>query len=411
MITRIEAKGYKCLRDVDVQLGPFNVLVGPNASGKSTLLDVLGFLRDALGLDGDLGRAISLRARSVAELTWKEGGGTLLLVVSASGPSVERDAAARQTLRYVCEVGSGPGLEVEEEWLLLLEDGLAALPVEQVIASIDGGLALRHMAGRTMVPSGKPVILLLGGGAEGGKYVPREGLPWSYRTPPSRCALSLVPEDPEQFAEAVWLRNFLRDHIHTVELSPSAMRATCPPYAPREYQGDGSNLPLLVQQIEGTERFDWWIEHLALVMHGLKTVEVVEQEHDRHLYLVAVYEDGLRVPAWRLSDGTLRFMALNLIAYLPPEDRVYIIEEPENGIHPRALDYLIQSLTSVYEGQVFLATHSPIIVGLTDPENLLCFQQDEEGATQIIRGSEHPELQAWKEAMPLGDLFAAGILG
>ena len=43
-VTRIEALGFRSLRYVSQRLGPFHVLVGPNASGKSAFLDVLAFL-------------------------------------------------------------------------------------------------------------------------------------------------------------------------------------------------------------------------------------------------------------------------------------------------------------------------------------------------------------------------------
>ena len=52
-ITRIRAKNYRSIRELDLELGPLTVLVGPNASGKSNVLDVLRFIRDAIsrGLD------------------------------------------------------------------------------------------------------------------------------------------------------------------------------------------------------------------------------------------------------------------------------------------------------------------------------------------------------------------------
>lgn len=51
MFSRVEARHYRCLKRVDVQLEPFNILIGPNASGKSTLIDTIGFLKDALESD------------------------------------------------------------------------------------------------------------------------------------------------------------------------------------------------------------------------------------------------------------------------------------------------------------------------------------------------------------------------
>jgi predicted ATPase len=411
MITRIEARTYKCLRDVDVELGRLNVLVGPNATGKSTLLDVVGFLRDALRLDGDVGRAVRARGRSLRELVWREGtdGFELALGVRrGSGSTGETEPGA---LRYGVLLGAGSDGPLEVSWeMVYRRDGEQRDPGADDwrvrLKGIFDGVPPDELL-EALIHAG--VLVLRGQGSN--VFFGREGNALPYRPAPDRLALSLVPEDPDEYAEAIGLRDFLRYRVHTVELDPRVMRAPCPPDAPLAYEPDGSNVPLLVQQIAETERFEWWIEHLRLVMRGLQALEVVEEPHNRHLYLVAVYEDGLRVPAWRLSDGTLRFLALTLIAYLPPEDRVFIIEEPENGMHPKAIEYLMQSLTSVYEGQVFLATHSPIIVGLTDPEDLLCFSQDEEGATRIVRGSEHPELAKWREALALSDMFAAGVLG
>ena len=65
MITLIEALNYRCLKYVQRPLNPFHVLVGPNASGKTTFLDVIGFLRDLVskGLDFDArGQSSSARA-------------------------------------------------------------------------------------------------------------------------------------------------------------------------------------------------------------------------------------------------------------------------------------------------------------------------------------------------------------
>jgi predicted ATPase len=111
------------------------------------------------------------------------------------------------------------------------------------------------------------------------------------------------------------------------------------------------------------------------------------------------------------SDGTLRLLALTLPAYLPELNGVFLIEEPENGIHPKAVETVFQSLSNVTEAQVLLATHSPIILSLVEPRQVLCFAKNDEGATDIVRGDEHPALSDWQEDPNLGVLFAAGVLG
>jgi predicted ATPase len=122
------------------------------------------------------------------------------------------------------------------------------------------------------------------------------------------------------------------------------------------------------------------------------------------------FKEGLKLPSWMLSDGTLRFIALTLLAYLPLTDKIYLIEEPENGIHPKALEYVYQSLSSIYDGQIFIATHSPILLQLAKPNDILCFKLTEDGTTKIIKGDEHPVLKEWRKEVNLGDLFASGIL-
>jgi len=74
MISLIEALNYRCLRYVRQPLKPFQVLVGPNASGKSTLVDVLGLLQDALNHRDGLTGAVRRRAGRLAELTWRTEG-------------------------------------------------------------------------------------------------------------------------------------------------------------------------------------------------------------------------------------------------------------------------------------------------------------------------------------------------
>jgi predicted ATPase len=119
------------------------------------------------------------------------------------------------------------------------------------------------------------------------------------------------------------------------------------------------------------------------------------------------------VPSWLLSDGSLRFLALTLLAYLPESQGVYLIEEPENGVHPAALEAIYDSLSSVYDGQVLLATHSPLLVGLAADrrQQVLCFSKTEAGATDIVGGHEHPRLRDWQGEVDFATLYAGGVLG
>ena len=133
------------------------------------------------------------------------------------------------------------------------------------------------------------------------------------------------------------------------------------------------------------------------------------------------YREGVDVPSWMTSDGTLRLMALTLLAYLPIGDisshrrfinsDLFLVEEPENGVQPMALDAVYDSLVSVYDGQVLAATHSPVFLKLAKPDEVLCFGKTEDGATDIVRGDIHPLLRDWQGSIDMDLLFATGVIG
>ena len=122
------------------------------------------------------------------------------------------------------------------------------------------------------------------------------------------------------------------------------------------------------------------------------------------------YQNGYKVPSWLVSDGTLRLTALTLPAYLVDKKDIYLIEEPENGIHPRSVSTIYASLSSVYGSQILLATHSPVVLNEINLENILCFAKDQMGATDIVYGPDHPHLRDWQSTVDIGDLFVSGVL-
>ena len=104
MITRIEANRFRCLRHVNQDLGAFHVLVGPNASGKTTFLDTVGFLERMVS-DG-IDAAVTERTSNFADLVW--GRGEPPLNCGGSGGrriSCREKRTAVTSFRYEVEVG------------------------------------------------------------------------------------------------------------------------------------------------------------------------------------------------------------------------------------------------------------------------------------------------------------------
>jgi hypothetical protein len=228
-----------------------------------------------------------------------------------------------------------------------------------------------------------------------------------------KSALGNLPADESKFPVTTWLKDLLVEGEQQFILNSLLIRRASPPGQVRGFKPDGSNVPWVIDalQRQSPENFRNWIRHLQTALPDIENIRIIERQDDKHRYLVIQYRGGLEVPSWMASDGTLRLLALTLPAYVPEFSGVYLIEEPENGIHPRAVETVFQSLSSVYGAQILVATHSPVILSMVDAEKVLCFAKTPDGATDVVVGSQHPALAEWKGETNLGVLFAAGVLG
>lgn len=404
MLSTIEALRYRSLRDVRQDVAPFQILVGANASGKSTFLDVPHLVGDLLRLG--LTEAVRTRSPDLRNLVWMEERERFEVAVELEGS---------KRVRYEVALGHDAGGE-----LAVLAENLWLRPPRAADPADDASAFPESRAPRASIlherndaPGWK---LIVSKEAETDKdYFFSETSDWHnpFRFGPRRLALASLPEDEERFPAASWAKRVLLDGVQRLALNSDAMRKPAPPGSPRDFQTDGSNLPWAVETLRSSdpERFESWLAHLRTALPDLRSVETVERPEDRHRYLRIGYETGHKAPSWTVSDGTLRLLALTLVAYLDPPGRIYLIEEPENGIHPQAVECVFQALSSVYECQVLCASHSPVILSMAEPEQLLCFARTADGATDVVRGDRHPMLEEWKREADLGTLFAAGVLG
>ena len=116
MITRVEALNFRCLRYVHRPMNSFHVLVGPNASGKTTFLDVIGILGDIVS--GGLDYALSERTPNPQDLLFGRRGSRLELAVEATVPDALRQPGAQQwnTVRYQVALGYDDTWKILRRW-------------------------------------------------------------------------------------------------------------------------------------------------------------------------------------------------------------------------------------------------------------------------------------------------------
>lgn len=395
----------------------FQALVGPNASGKTTFLDVLALMSDLMRNRGEVLPTIQARSTDFSKLLWMEEGQDFQLAVEAPIPeAVQQQIASNKRsfshVRYEIVLGLDPqtneiGLDHETLWL-----GREVREEPEQITMFPSGSRTQH---NLLLSNGKGrrvAIRKKSGGND--NYYPegKKSYQPSFRLGRHRAALANIPADEESFPVSTWFRNLLEQGIQKLVLNSTSIRSPSPPGQGPGFRADGSNLPWVIAELrKNDDRFKSWLEHVQTALEDIRDIDTVERPEDKHRYLVVEYANGARVPSWLVSDGTLRLLALTITAYLEDLEGIFLIEEPENGIHPRAIEVVLQSLYSIYGGQVLIATHSPVAVNMLKPRDVLCFAKDTSGATDIVSGDRHPALKEWKRGgLDLGMLFASGIL-
>ncbi len=114
--------------------------------------------------------------------------------------------------------------------------------------------------------------------------------------------------------------------------------------------------------------------------------------------------------AYQLSDGTLRFICLAVLLLQPNPPATIVIDEPELGLHPYAIEVLAGLLRSVsLRTQIVASTQSVPLVNQLDPEQLIVVNHSQ-GESTFAR-PDAQGLQAWLEDYSLGDLWEKNILG
>lgn len=384
MITRIEIDGFKTFRNFTLDLDPLQVIVGPNAAGKSNLFDALILLAHLADTDlrtafqrmrGDAGELFTTRMDGSHEAKIQLA--VEMLVEPRIVDSWGAEASLKYTrLRYALDIvrqADSKGLErlyVERESLTLIQRGKDEWAKRQGLdkasywlPSVTGG---RAPFISTEAEQGAATIFLHQDGRGG-----RKG---SVASRMERTVLSGVPNT--EFPHAFAARNEMR-FWRFLQLNPEILRQSSSMVGPQIMGSDGSNMPSALARLAAQDPYllaDIGRD-LGNLVPGVVSVEV-ESDRTRDEYVIwVITQDGRRFSSRVLSDGTSRMLALVVLKNDPDHRGVVLFEEPENGVHPfrlKNISGLICQLATNFSDsdqaelplrQFLCNTHSPVFIG------------------------------------------------
>jgi energy-coupling factor transporter ATP-binding protein EcfA2 len=277
MIRRIEARHFKGFKKIDIYLKPYNILVGPNATGKSTLLEIFTFLKDIFN-QGPVS-AVEKRCSSFSELVWNYQGRTFEIVLELNIPkNISREyQIARYEISLSTDENKGVIIENEYLWLIRkVNDKVNQKKEESQLRIVfpqestnDESIVFQE---KKKSPIGWKKVFQKS--AKGKDWYGSELTGWNmnFNFGPTKASLAGVPEDPNRFPTALWVKKIFMEGIQFLQLNSQDMKWSCRPDAPAQLEPSGRNLPKVIRHLEENhkENVKNWIEHVKSALTDIE---------------------------------------------------------------------------------------------------------------------------------------------
>ncbi len=379
MLNRVKVQNFKCLRDVDVELGPFTVLIGPNDSGKSSFLAALQLLGTLACSDGANGQGVKVIADQMRANSWRLSRDSTVLI-------------------------SAEGVEPQE---FVLSFSVGAVPVQQIQSFSIGNNAQAITLSMDPNTHGRPQFEF-----RGIRFQPQGQLALLPQL------IKLIPIHPSR-PDLIQIQDSLRVS-EPFRFSPPEMRKPAEAKLEPSLSARGENLAAVVNALltgpdrEAVNELERSLHDAIPTLRGLSTpaLDVNNSSHRVIRFTLSGTEKPpLTIPASQVSDGAMFLTAFLALIHSQPA-QVLLIEEPENGLHPSRLQSVIELLRKLTTGelghpprQIILTTHSPVLLNCVTPDEVRIFRRDEEGATRVVRMDQLPDIDRLTQEFAPGELW------
>lgn len=372
IVTQVRIQGFRSLKDITINLDPVTVLVGRNGSGKSSIVDALYFLQEAILISPD---SAFRRCGGYHEVRTNLGKMSGKDRESEFVESIALDISLRSRAEnlFSSQYFVRFGLDEKQQPVVLNESGEVVIGIEGERHSFD---------------------------VEKGKWIKSvNGVEPSIAS--NRLALPLL----SGLTNFLPLYNALTS-IRYYDISPQAVAAPHEPDPGLMLARDGSNAASVLRRIEKEDKalFTKVVETLALIMPSIRKVTYKELGRD----VTIAFEERISsrriavFDARNMSEGTLRALAVLLAIYALEPSATIILEEPERAIHPGAAAAIAEAIKEAGQRtQILVTTHSPDLITYFDVDSLRAVQR--ENGFSLAGPIRSDQLEAIKDS-----LFNAG---
>ncbi len=439
-ITKLTVENFKSFDKLEVELRPFNIVVGSNASGKSNFLDIFRFLRDIA--NDSLENAIGIRggAETLSNFNLSEN---QLLRICVETDEIQRhlvhhrdgEAIGIKTDRTVYELSIL--CDESDEGFKVATDNLAEHFTVLDIRPADD----REEKGTSRWGSPPSLPSFIGSGS----YVEQqkrgsgrtvfhresdsikcylelpEGVPFSEEEVSTMHGLRLPLHRPQEVLLEPFLRRTLLPYaahsltnVFAYDFDPRRPRQAVPIIGPKMLEPDASNLAVVLREI--LRRPDWKNSLINLVSTLMPFVHDLEVDEYGFGQLITTLTErfsdtGHRLPAVFASDGTIACLALVVALYFQ-QSSVAVFEEPDRYIHPHLAGQVMQMMNEVTDRtQIIITTHNPELLRHANLEDILLVTRDSDGHSQITRPADSEVVSHFlQNELGVEDLFVQNLL-
>lgn len=360
MINKIKIKGYKSIRDLELNLEPINVLIGSNGVGKSNFISFFKLVN-------------IIFEQRLENYSLKQGAENLLHYGSKVTTQISGYLEFNETNAYEFTI------EPTRDNKLIINNEITHFNKSK------GDLASHYGKG------------------------------WTYNIVNSNSKESNLKDYNKgiNFFVNNYLRTFKIYHFHDTG-DNSALRTSCMINDNINLREDGGNLPafLYLLQLKHPKNF----KRIELAVKSIAPYfEKFDLQPNRfngdriNLEWREINHADIPFNETHLSDGTIRFIALATLLLQPNLPRTIIIDEPELGLHPVAIDKLAGLIRKASnESQIIISTQSVNLVSNFDANNIITVDRFENQS--MFNRLDDENLKVWLDEFSLGDLWLKSVI-